>query len=89
MTYCIGWKTDKSVFIVSDSLLSVEAKIETNQKSMTALGEKNYNDECILYDNALKIYNFDDKLILAASGFLDPILEFVDYFSKNLIKLIK
>ncbi len=71
MTYITGWKNKTSVFITADSAITYKKDIEQIgiRDEYTSFGEKNIIMlDKIVQEEWLKIYNIDDKIILAFAG---------------------
>lgn len=75
MTYILGWKNQSSVFLTADTAITYNAPSIINAKkwsTMSTFGEKHIlDDNNIIQEQWLKIYNIDDKLILAFAGMVN------------------
>ncbi|WP_027003086.1 hypothetical protein [Hugenholtzia roseola] len=72
MTYITGWRNQTSVFIAADSAITYEQESLENAKiwsDVSTFGETHIigNDK-VVQEQWLKIYNFNNKLILAFAG---------------------
>ncbi len=73
MTYILGWKNYSSVFLVGDSVITIEhPNVDGNKntfRNQTSFGEDHiYEEGKTVSEKWLKLYDLDNKVILAISG---------------------
>ncbi len=86
MSYLIGWKNEKSAFIVGDSLLTYSGNRTIISPGNTSFNETlKYNDEEHQIEGCNKIFNFNNKLLIgfASKNTLDTV-ELLEYIEENL-----
>jgi hypothetical protein len=85
MTYILGWKNYNSVFLVGDSVITFEHPKSYGNKNTfrekTTFGEDHiYEEEKTVSETWLKLYDLDQKVILAISGEVKDAYEGVKNF---------
>lgn len=73
MTYILGWKNYSTVFLVGDSVIIMEHHngdgIKNTFRNQTSFGEDHiYEEGKTVSEKWLKLYDLDNKVILAISG---------------------
>lgn len=71
MTYCIAWKSKRTVYLISDSARTIENGSGSNklQKNYTSVGEKSVHSGNITVEEWLhKQFRVDDKFIITYAG---------------------
>lgn len=84
MTYILGWKNYSSVFLVGDSVITIEhPAIDGNKntfRNQTSFGEDHiYEEGKTVSEKWLKLYDLDNKVILAISGDVEEAHEGIKY----------
>jgi len=86
MTFIIGWKEKNTVFIGGDIAISRKRKLNLSN-DVSIFGDKlinrtakSINEECY------KIFEINEKMIIAFSGNVQPALEFIDNLKKYIDK---
>jgi ATP-dependent protease HslVU (ClpYQ) peptidase subunit len=86
MTYVVGFKTKKSVFIAGDSAITYNRSRAIRDK-VTSFGEKQVaRKDLTIHEECLKIYNFDNKLIVGIAGNVGIALKVIDSLRDELKK---
>ncbi|WP_017730730.1 hypothetical protein [Nafulsella turpanensis] len=83
MTYITGWKNKTSVFIAADSAITYDNKASVENakvwSDVSTFGEKHIlASERVTQEQWLKIYNLEDRLILAFAGNVRTAHETID-----------
>lgn len=77
MTYCCAFKYLDSIFLYSDSALSIEAEVN-NLPATTSFGEKTVTGKNeSIYESMLKIFEISSQCFVAIAGCVDRAIEFV------------
>lgn len=96
MTLIIGWKTKTSVFISADSAMTIYDKDFEPKAKQTAFLEKVYKDDnVVVQEGLLKLFNIQDRIIVGFSGVnvlaFDLITDFkrrIEFYPSNSISEI-
>lgn len=83
MTYITGWRNQTSVFIAADSAITYELESLQNVKiwsDVSTFGEPHIiQDDKIIQEQCLKIYNFNNRVILAFAGNVSEAYEAIEW----------
>ncbi len=85
MTYCLGWKNRNTVFLISDSAITISGFNSTinNDKHITTLGEKSLeNNNEIVVEWLHKVFRISNNVILSYAGNVDLAIEIINAFKK-------
>lgn len=89
MTYILGWKNNTSVFLVGDSVITIEhPNVDGNKntfRNQTSFGEDHINEEGkTVSEKWLKLYDLKDKIIVAISGKVRDAYDGIDSLKKSI-----
>lgn len=85
MTYIVGWKTDKSVFISADSVVTTETPNPKLSSEFSSFGEKHFvNGNKKIEESLLKLCNINDRIIIGICGHVKTALEVIGNFKLQL-----
>lgn len=88
MTYCVGWRDNKSVYIVADSAVSfkIEYKDELSYGlSFSSFGELHEeHSRYYVEEGKLKINNIMDQVIIGSAGSVDEIENILESIEESL-----
>jgi len=89
MTYILGWKNYNSVFLVGDSVITIEhPNTDGNRntfRNQTTFGEDHiYEEGKTVSERWLKLYDLESKVILAISGTVEEAYEGINFLKMYL-----
>jgi hypothetical protein len=90
MTYILGWKNYTSVFLVGDSVVTIDhPNVDGNKntfRSQTSFGENHiYESEKTVSEKWLKLYNLQNKVVIAISGEVKDAHEGIESLKKSMV----
>lgn len=81
MTYVVGWKTDKNVFISADTAVTTKAPNPKLYSEFSSFGEKHFvNGDKKIEESMLKLFNINDRIIIGFSGHVKTALDVIRNF---------
>ncbi|SFT71083.1 hypothetical protein SAMN04489724_1746 [Algoriphagus locisalis] len=101
MTYILGWKNYNSVFLVGDSVVTIDYpgsysdKTYESNRPLTSFGEQQiFEKGKTISEKWLKLYDLENKVILAISGTIEEAHEGIKHFKmyleiQNVIDILK
>ncbi|QYH40007.1 hypothetical protein GYM62_14870 [Algoriphagus sp. NBT04N3] len=94
MTYILGWKNYTSVFLVGDSVITIEhPNVDGNKntfRNQTSFGEDHiYEDGKTVSEKWLKLYDLKGKIIIAISGNVRDAYEGIESLNKAIASQAK
>lgn len=86
VTYCIGYKSATSVFLIADSIITSGKKEEIEEAfgDFTTFGESVANDELTVQERTMKVYKLPSNVLVTFAGDVSIAREALSIYKKQL-----